>query len=162
MFESSDELTSLLAQESHFLSALTNYLLTKNDDEFVARQNQEIDQVTDDLYGQLLSLGGSTSKRATKQSLRELVARVAKLGHLIAQLPFRIEGRDIKLGTKKYSQTLMENIDGDMEGDSVDSTQVTIILCRAWTKGTFDEKGDLNHKTKESYVYTKARVSFLT
>jgi len=135
--------------------------MTNDNDEFSARQNREIDQITNDLYDQLLSFGGSTGKRATKQSLRELVARVAKLGHLIAQLPFRIEGRDVKLGAK-YSQTSMENIDGDMEGSSVDSTQVTIVLCRAWIKETFDDKGDPNHKTMESYVYTKARVSCLT
>lgn len=157
-----DSLGGSSAQEAQFWSALTNHLMTKDDDEFIARQNLEIDEITNDLYDKLLLLGGSTSKRATKQSLRELVSRVAKLGHLIAQLPFRIEGRDIKLGTKKYSQTLMENIDGEIEGSSVDSTQVTIVLCRAWIKGTFDVKGDPNHKTTENYVYTKARVSCLT
>ncbi|KAF8458294.1 hypothetical protein BGX38DRAFT_1152926 [Terfezia claveryi] len=157
-----DSLDGSSAQEAQFWSALTNHLMTKDDDKFIARQNREIDKITNDLYDQLLSLGGSTSKRATKQSLRELVSRVAKLGHLIAQLPFRIEGRDIKLGTKKYSQALMENIDGEMEGSSVDSMEVTIVLCKAWIKGTFDDKGDPNHKTTENYVYTKARVSCLT
>jgi len=134
--------------------------MTKDNEGFVERQNREIDEITNHLYDQLLPLGGS-GKRATKQSLKDLVTRVAKLGHLIAQLPFRIVGKNVKLGTKRYSPIIMENIDDDIEGGSTGSP-VTIILCAFWIKETFDDNGDaVDFKKAETHIYSKARVSCL-
>lgn len=84
------------------------------------------------------------------------------LGHLVAQLPFRIQGRDIKLSRKQNSQALMENIDDDMEEDDSTHLQVTIVLCKAWIKVPFDDKGGPVTDKANRYVYSKAQVSCLT
>jgi len=130
--------------------------MTNGNDDFAARQNQEIDEITNNLYNQVRPLGGSISEEETKHSLREIVTKVARLGHEMAQLSmWIIKDQDIALGTEINTETPMENIDGDIE---VDSTKITIVLCKAWLKWIF--LGDENQG--EIWFYTKARVSCIT
>ena len=198
-------------EEIRFWFAWTSYLMTNRNAEFAARQDREVDEITNGLYEQLRPLGGSPgeeeggspgqeeggspgeqeggspgeeesgspgdeeggppgeeeggspgeeaggspgaeeggspSEEETKQSLRGLVTRVAKLGHEMAGvwIPI-IKDQNIKVGIEMDSQAPMQNIDDDIK---VGSTKVTIVLCGAWMKD-----GPVR-----PCVYTKARVS---
>ena len=122
---------------------------------FLQKQEEEISALTDRIY-ELVAPWGEF-KRATKQGIKEIVTKVAKLGLEMAQLPFSIQPmiREVYPGVA-FDQGFMEDVEGI---EDLVLTTATIILSYPWIKVTFDDNGNqVPHLVKP---LSKARISCL-
>ncbi|KAF8469760.1 hypothetical protein BDZ91DRAFT_720981 [Kalaharituber pfeilii] len=147
-------------EDRRLWSALTAHLLSKNTQDLDAQQEEHINVINDDLCTQVAPLG--SLKRASKEGLKSLIWKVAKLGLEMAQLPFYIMPRiELKPGDP-YEEHTMEDI--ELEGaESNVPKNTTIILTPAWVKMIFDKEGKRVYDPHDPTCYiTKARVSCIT
>lgn len=137
-------------------SALTVHLLTKGSKDFISRQQKQVESITEEVYKEVEHFGSPT--RATKAGLQEIVAKVAKLGLEMAQLPFRIRPSSVAAGCA-YTDHNMQNAEPEEEEQHT-RRKANIILSDAWVKVTFDENGRGKYDPEDpTSYYAKALVS---
>ncbi|KAF8470615.1 hypothetical protein BDZ91DRAFT_718519 [Kalaharituber pfeilii] len=129
--------------------ALTVHRLTNNNENFLQSQQLEINELTDSLHEALEPLC-SSSPKATKQGLRDIVNRVAHLSLEVSKLPFLLTHNSIDPGNE-IDTNYMEDVDIDCEGvgeqgDHEAHCKTTIVLCAPWAKTTFDAEGKYERK----------------